>query len=294
MGFVRSLQIILNHPLNKNHKLKALFKLFWWKVNQILFKLPVVVELVPGIKCICYPESSFGSQIIYTKFPEYYEMDFVQWVLKPTDTFVDVGAGLGDYSLIAASRIKTGIIFAFEPHLVALAYLNENIAINNLQNKILAFNKVVSDKNGFEEFTSDEISEFSHISSKEDMNRIKIPSITLDNFFMSRKEKQIKIVKIDVEGAELKVLYGANNLLKKNAIDYLIIEINQRSPLYSGNADKVFSFLKKNGYIVFIFNYSSKLSPMDKKNKESRKVYNILAARKSKTVIQQINDYISN
>lgn len=294
MEVFRSLKKILNHPLNKNHKIRTLLRLVWWKKNQLFFHIPAVVNLTTDIKCICYPESSFGSQIIYTKFPEYQEMSFLQHILNSDDIFVDVGAGLGDFSLIAASKINQGEIFAFEPDPAAYIYLNENIALNNLKNKIHPLKQVVSDKIGFEKFSSNKISELSHISTEEmeDRKFIKVQSTTLDHFFRNKKNIKIQVLKIDVEGAEYKVLQGSRGLLKDSAIDFLIIEVNQRNSLYEASSAKIFSFLSKFGYRIYLFDDVLKLIHLNG-YKPKKNVYNILAARNSKTVIQRINDYTS-
>ncbi len=287
---------ILNHPLNKNHRIKTLLRLVWWKINQLFFKMPTIVSISTGVKCICYPESSFGSQIIYTKFPEYSEINFVSYVLKPRDTFVDIGAGLGDYSLVASSKIKEGKIFSFEPHPVAFNYLKENVALNKLEGKIFPVQNVVSDKNGFEKFTPDKISELSHISTEKDSSegQVRLPSITLDSYSVKHKAGKIKIVKIDVEGAEYKVLAGAKNLLRNAAIDFLIIEINKRNALYHGSAEKTFTFLRKHNYSIYVFDDYWKLTPL-KKYTARRRVYNILAVSKKKSyTIKTVDEYISS
>lgn len=294
MELIKSLYRILTHPLNKTHKFRTIFRLIWWKTNQLTLRLPAIVQLTPEAKCICYPESSFGSQIIYTQLPEYYEMLFVQKVFNSEDVFVDVGAGLGDYSLIAASKITKGRIFAFEPDPVAFSYIRENVALNNFWDRIFISAKIVSDKNGYEKFTTNKISELSHISTgkpkKESL--LEISSITLDKFF-NKKGGRIKIIKIDVEGAELKVLQGAKNLLKKRLIDYLIIEINFRNALYGGSSSQIFAHLRKHKYALYFFDDIHKLAPVNKKNQPRKKVYNILAVRKTTKTLRRVRTFIS-
>src|SRR3989344_3811026 len=136
------LQFILRHPFNKNKKLKTLLRIFWWKINQTFFKFPVVVELIPGLKCICYPvDSDYGTLVVYQKFPEYGEMNFLLDNLKDNDTFIDVGANIGVFSLLASSKIKKGKVFAFEPSPKILAQLYANIALNQKTDRILVAEK---------------------------------------------------------------------------------------------------------------------------------------------------------
>ena len=151
-SFLKSTLEILNHPLNRRSKIKTILKLFWWKINQLFFKLPVLIEIYPNRKCVCYPNSSFGSLIVYTNRPEFMEMKLTELILKEDSVFFDVGSGIGDFSLIASGKIKKGTIFAFEPSKKPLKNLRENVAINFLHNKIKIFNQVVSDRTHINEF----------------------------------------------------------------------------------------------------------------------------------------------
>jgi len=115
MNYWRSLVEVLNHPLNKDSKPSTFLRIMWWKCNQALFHFPAIVQLTPEAQCICHPERSYAGQVIDTKFPEYAEMKLIYNIVRSEDVFIDVGADIGTYSLIAASKITTGNVYAFEP-----------------------------------------------------------------------------------------------------------------------------------------------------------------------------------
>src|SRR3972149_6502339 len=110
--FISSLSWVINHPNNKGKILSTIFRLIMWKLNQLTFNIPYVVEMGWGIKFKCYPDSSWGGLIIYTRLPEYYEMNFVKKIVRRKDIVIDVGSNLGDYALIAALCSDGGDVYA--------------------------------------------------------------------------------------------------------------------------------------------------------------------------------------
>ena len=68
-------------------------------------------------KIRCYPNSSSASKIIYfSAFPDFYEMGFMKDYLRPGDNFIDGGANIGLYTILAASLVgNNGKVVAFEP-----------------------------------------------------------------------------------------------------------------------------------------------------------------------------------
>ena len=159
---IKSLKLIFLHPMNKNKPVRTLLRLIWWKINQVVFRLPVICQITPNRKCICYPDSSYGGLIVYLGMPEYEGNTYILNNLKPNDTFIDVGACIGDYSLFASSIITKGHIYAFEPYKKSIEMFEENIRLNNIKN-ISIFNGVASDKNGYEYLSIEKESEINHI-----------------------------------------------------------------------------------------------------------------------------------
>lgn len=293
MNYLFSFQKVMDHPNNKNAKINALGRLFLWKLNQLFFHKTITINLTPEMKCICHPDSSFGSLIIYTKLPEYEEMNFIYDFLKKDDTFLDVGANIGAHTLMAASKIKTGKIFSFEPSLKALKYLRENIKINKLMKIVTIVNKVVSNKNGFEKFMLGKHSEIDKITEKGDSTDIKmIPSIVLDKFLLKNKIKYVNLIKIDVEGAELKVLEGLKNYLSNRKVGLIIFEINSNCKAYGYTSSDIFRFLNQNDFIIYTLKNNNMLSKLTTKDINSPHTFNAVAIHKSKITQSRIAKYL--
>lgn len=71
---------------------------------------------------------------------------------------------------------------------------------------------------------------------------IKIDNISLDNYVNLNNITKIKLIKIDVEGYEIKVLETMINILKNNMVDYIMCEVLHNT------YDKVYEILKEYGY----------------------------------------------
>lgn len=172
--------------------------------------------------------------------------------LKPNQNFLDVGANIGYYSILASKIVgRNGRVYSFEPSLREFFRLIKNIDLNKCTN-IIPLNIALSDSNN-------ELS-FSIAEGHTGLNSMKIydnsvrkriqltRTIRLDNLFCSENIK-FHIVKIDVEGAELLVLKGMEDLLKSKNIDKIIIEITPRFfNLFNYSKKDIYEYLEQFGY----------------------------------------------
>lgn len=296
MNYFHSLLKVVNHPLNKNKKLKTLSRIFWWKINQKFFKLPVVVEFTSETNFICYPDSSYGSYVVYTRFPEYTELQFIYQYLQNNDVFFDVGAHSGSETLVAASKIYQGKIFSFEPSLDMLNLLRENLALNSSVKSVTAVNKVVSDQNGTETFTTANSDEERHIvySDQENGNNktVKLRAITLDTFVAQKNIKFIDFLKVDVEGAELKVLKGLKKFLNKRKVGVILFEVNPLMRNFGFTPRELLLFLEKFKYQLYIFTSNVKLKKTSSRKFKLDKTTNLLAVLKTKKITKRLKPFI--
>lgn len=274
---------VLNHPTNKNHQLKTMMRIIWWKINTMFFHLPCFIELAPGIKCICYPHNShYSTLVVYNTFPEYGEMMFVKNILRSDDVFIDIGANIGAFSLLAASKITNGKIYAFEPSPHILPILKQNIALNNKFDRIEIEKVAASDKEGNINFDISETPDYNHIVSSNEVKRksINILTKTID-FFLKRKNiSHVKLIKIDVEGAEMIVLKGMQKSLQQRKVDALIIEVNKLSFARFGFSVKdMRGYLEDFGYNLYMFNNTYELVKFEE---QKNKGWNLIALNKYK------------
>lgn len=182
-------------------------------------------------------------------------------LVKDADTILDVGANTGVYSLIASSNEKANV-YAFEPVPVVREMLKENLDLNNL-NQVMIVPVIVGDRIGQETIYipwqgwTDVASinkEFAEKFVREDkMQEIVCEMTSLDSFLeFSKVPMNAKILcKIDVEGAEKRVLNGMKESLINRNISFTAELLD--SDFY----DEVVSMLPS-GYKVYAINESSK------------------------------------
>lgn len=143
---------------------------------------------------------------------------FTNKVISGTGSVVDVGANIGFFTLLAARLLdgKSGheMVFAFEPEKSNYRLLTENIKLNNFYN-VKQFQIAISDRGGFTTlYTSkNESGEHNIIGTHGLSKNYRVEMNTLDDVI--GLDTPVQLVKIDVEGAETRVLLGAEKLLRK-------------------------------------------------------------------------------
>ncbi len=289
---------LLQHPENQGHPFKTLLRMFWWKINQLFFHLPVLYSLTPTKKIICEPNNSYGSFIVYARFPEYSELKFTSSYLEKSDTFIDVGAHIGDGVLLAADKITNGRIIAFEPTPAIITKLKMNLTINGLEKKVQVVEKIVSDKVGSEMFILQAESEINSIAHKHVAQKaektVKILATTLDAFAAQENLTQIQLLKIDVEGAEPKVFDGAKKLLQKHALEVIIFEINPRGlTAWGSSPQELCLFVEKFGYQLYEFRHDGKLMPINVEAWKTAKTCNLVAALSKISVQRRLQPFMA-
>ncbi len=165
---------------------------------------------------------------------------------------LDVGTNIGYVSLRMASLVGNGQVFGFEPDPVNYSRAIENLNLNNPSNlKIFPWGLGES-----ESTATMEVRAVHNLGG----NRIARPGATgatvtvrvLDEVVASEGIKRVDLMKIDVEGYELKVLRGAKKLLTISH-PVLFVEINDDNLKYQGDsATGVIEFLTQVGYRHFI------------------------------------------
>jgi FkbM family methyltransferase len=163
--------------------------------------------------------------------------------LGPGDLFVDVGANVGYFSLLAASRGAD--VIAFEPDPECCVQLDANALINGYA--IDARRLAISDEKGESTLYLAPAENRGGSSLKTGKGpSLPVPTDTLDAQLDGRKPT---LVKIDVEGAEVRVLRGARALLSSNAPPDIICEVSEFSLKELGSSkDELFALMAEHGF----------------------------------------------
>ena len=224
-----------------------IFKEIFLKVFSFLSKfipsgLPLIVLKGPlkGIKWIAGAgEGSAKGLSVLLNLSEPEQFNTAKSLIPKTGICFDIGANVGLYTLLFSKYSK--FVYAFEPLPRNISYLYRTLALNNAVN-VLVVPYAVSEENGFAWFQEGEHTSEGKLDKK---GTQPVAVISLD-YFIEKIKKYPQILKIDVEGAELDVLKGANNLLSNQKPIILLSTHGDQLKT------KCIEYLKKLNYQQFI------------------------------------------
>jgi FkbM family methyltransferase len=170
-------------------------------------------------------------------------------------TILDVGAHQGEFASGMIRVLPKARVYSFEPLPDCYEKLTKRFSGNP---RIQAFNVALSDSSGKAQFWRSSFTKSSSLLAMADLHRqafpwtatstaIEVSMDTLDHVSGSMELVAPVLLKIDVQGAELRVLGGARQALRK--IDHVVVEASFR-PLYEGQPlfDDVYRFLHAEGF----------------------------------------------
>lgn len=206
----------------------------------------------------------------------YYSTDIVallKRMLMPGMVVVDVGANIGEITLIAAQRVgRTGRVVAFEPVNVIADQLAEHVRINDLSQVVIkreALGRTARDHVPIYASCGQDVSDenqglASLYGESEGQEPIEYVNITtLDDTVVSLSLSRVDLIKIDVEGGELPCLQGAESMLRRFR-PMLIVEVQAFSARQAGwDVSELFQYLHGFGYEFFTIGPRGRLMVLD-------------------------------
>lgn len=194
-----------------------------------MHKHPIVYPFIENTFLVVEKGMSSAELQIYTSLYDTNEMLFMMHFLRPDDTFVDIGANIGVYSVLA-SGISGARSLAFEPIPSTFSRLKRNMDYNNLQGRAKLYNMGVGDKEETLVF-SNSLDAINHVITDQNFSGsvTNVPVNSLDNLMA---DETPNLLKIDVEGFEANVINGATETLKRPELKVIIMETNGLSDQY--------------------------------------------------------------
>lgn len=164
--------------------------------------------------------------------------------LKSDDVFYDVGANIGVVSLLAGSQSSGIVVEAFEPEPRNAERLKENAALNKLANVQVNQVGLGSETGTFELCIGGETGTGTHhiaavgaARTVSDASTVKVAVLTGDSFAL-KSGRSPTIIKIDVEGMEMDVLFGLEHVLQGGYVHDILIEVHVDDLLRLGHSDE--------------------------------------------------------
>jgi FkbM family methyltransferase len=244
------------HPANRGRQFRALGKALAWQIYKRLTGRYWDLNVFNGLRLRCYPNSTSASLVLYCNGrPDYHEMAFMEHYLRPGDGFIDVGANIGVYTLLAASLVgETGRVEAFEPGLKVLVRLKENVALNHLSTASIHA-AAVGNVQGSIRLTRD-LDTMNRVFTGpfEDKGTSKttvaVPCVRLDDVLPDRV---YAMGKMDIEGAEPLALQGAQGMLKAANPPVWLLEMNSLLHGFGWTERQLMDWLKDRGYALALY-----------------------------------------
>ena len=229
MSLASALKFVVTHPINRSQQLRALTRVLKWQVGTRLIPGEVVFNWIDGTRFIVARGETGLTGNVYCGLHEFAEMAFVLHVLAPGDCFIDVGAHVGSYTILACG-VRKAIGHCFEPVPSTFQRLMDNIRLNDLAERVTAYNCGVSDKEGELRFSIGENSTNHVVATREECADSVAVRVTSLNATL--RGISANLMKIDVEGFETPVLRGAQELLSNATLHSVILEINGSGKRY--------------------------------------------------------------
>ena len=184
----------------------------------------VATQFVNSAQLFATPGMAGATGNVYVGLHEFADMSFVLHFLRPNDLFVDVGANIGSYTILASAAVGANCI-SFEPNPEAWEWLCKNVKLNHVASLVDVRQQAVSSAAGMLDLTADE-GPTNHILSAMRTSSIrrscKVQATTLD---LALESQCPIMLKIDVEGFETEVISGAHRILQKTDLRCVLMEL---------------------------------------------------------------------
>jgi FkbM family methyltransferase len=262
----RKVKRFLSRKDLRSHPARGLYRRMAWRLRWQVVKDPWLVWSEDGLPLLL-PRSGAGALIYFQGASEPELSGFLKQYLKQGMVFADVGAHLGEYTILAASLVgNSGRVHAFEACPDTFEILGANIRLNLTEN-VTAYPWAVWKENGLTEFEKSPEPSTSALrpghNSLQGGSLVQVRAISLDAHFGQIESRKPGLIKIDVEGAELQVLEGAKGLLSSPTAPDLVIEYGPRNTMrYGYSAEEVCHFLRNLGYSLYEWRDGEALAPV--------------------------------
>jgi FkbM family methyltransferase len=213
-----------------------------------------VLDRGQKLRFFCNSEmEEYRVRTLYVK-----EEGTIEWIrnnVKPGESFLDIGANIGLYTMVAAQCVgPAGVVYAVEPHVVNFQSLLRNILANNFQDRVRALSCALHERSATVEFNycsldaGTSMSQLGNTKDGEEQDFAPVAcelkqAVAVDDLIASGMMRPPHHVKIDVDGNELLILRGMRNLLSGRAAPRTLqVEINHRY------RTALFNFLSELGF----------------------------------------------
>ncbi len=245
MGSIQVLKFITGHPLNRGRPGRALARYVRWQLGSRIAGRDLIEAWVNGSRFLARAGETGITGNIYAGLQEFADMGYLLHALRPEDAFVDVGANVGSYTILAGAAIGARG-WAFEPVPATFRRLDDNVRLNRLDGRVRHMNIAIGAAGGSLAFTRD-LDTVNHALADGDSreNSLTVEVRTLDEVLAGGSPA---LVKMDVEGFETAVLQGASRTLARESLHSVIMELNGSGRRYGHDERRIVELMAGHGF----------------------------------------------
>jgi FkbM family methyltransferase len=211
-----------------------------------------------GFQMLVRADEAVGRRIYYGKSFENDETEFFLGNVRDTDVCIDVGANIGYYTLLFAKLAPRGKVVAFEPVPMTYHMLSVNLLANGVTNAVVS-TLVIGDSEKDVNFVVSRDGAFSSLvdTGREPTQRmICVPMTSLDGYCADQGITRVDVLKVDVEGAETRVIEGASNLFENASRRPRIVMLELHEAMlrqHGSSISHAVHLMEGYGYQPFVF-----------------------------------------
>lgn len=255
-----------------------------WLRPLIVENKSVIASTLKGVRFDLDLNDLIQRQIFFDLYDRS-EVEYLYKLLSPGDIVLDIGGNIGYYGITLAKAVAPdGHVHIFEPISQNVEAIRRNVVLNGFQKSITVNGCAVTDSPGlltlYGPEKADNTGWASVVPTKRKPLSVEVKAITIDEYVATENIQTIKLIKMDIEGAELKALHGMQKLLRREDAPIIYFEINT----FLLNEQKISpstltDYLRSFRYDLFVHE-DNDLIPLSTYYSKSE-VYNILAKKAS-------------
>lgn len=265
MKLLNIVTFIISHPLSKRNRFKNFIRFIKWQIGSRLVPGTVAVDFVNDSRILAQRGLTGATGNVYVGLHEFNDMAFVLHLLRKPDLFVDIGANIGSYTILAGAAVGAKCL-SYEPIPETFQWLIDNINLNGIYDNVQAKNIGIGRNKSTLDFICNQDTTNHVVSSgeHEDLNKMTVNVESLDVVIDDQKPL---LIKIDVEGFETEIIAGADKTLRMDSLLGVIMELNGSGERYGYNEEKLHLKMLNYGFRPFQYSpFDRKLRPLNDKN----------------------------
>jgi FkbM family methyltransferase len=239
-------------PGNRPRRLAAVLRAAGWfgRCHLRPGSGPVLLPVFGSRVYPCHTDSVIAKLVMYRS--EWYDWDLLQFmkaVLRPGDHYLDVGANTGLHTLLAST--VTDRLTCVEPEPRNLQRLRQTLAVNGLEAAVVL--AVAADERAGS-VTLEGGDVFTRLSDRP--AAATVPAVRLDEALGAGA--RVDFAKIDVEGAEGRVLRGLTGLLERGDLPVIAFECFGHLRAFGEEPADLLEWLRARGYTVAVYDHEAR------------------------------------